>query len=905
LGSAVGALDPEFGEEHCVDEAGSLYVALVRGAKAKPSAAAAAGATVFERFEAMVSACPDELAYENGPLSLSYSKLAGKARAARSRILALGPPEPGIVGILTADRVNALAAIFGAAGSGHAYVLLDVNDPDKRLAKIAGEAHPFAVLADEALLGRAASLAAKPDAAIDLDHLGDGDDEHAPLPTSPDSLLYVSFTSGSTGVPKGVCQTHRNLIFYVDAYIEAMEIKAGDPISWLFAHGASASNMDIYGALLTGARLCAFEVKDASFAAMARWIDESGITLLHTVPTVVRELADAVTRDKVFDSVSVVDLAGEMLFANDVARMRPHFRPDCRILNRLAATEASFIASLEVTEAHEKAEGALPVGKPLAGIEVAILRDDGGDAERGETGAIAIDSPHVCTGYLNRPDLDAEAFSDVAGRIGWRRYRSADLGFIDDAGNLNFIGRSGSRIKLRGQAVDLAEVEAALYECPGVTGAAVLPRSGEGEEAREILAYLTLSPGTAREAGEIRKQLAEALPAYMLPSGFVFLDSFPYTATSKVDRQALAELDLDKVRFRPGYMPPENEVEAKLASIFSEVLNVPAVGRLDDFFLLGGDSLSLVNLQILATETFGRQLSELHQDASVEGIAKWLGGVAGDAEIHAPVLLPIRTEGSAPPLFVVHGRRGQAHVGPHFLELLGQDQPVYALQARGLDGNLEPHRTVEAMAAEYVAAIKTVQPRGPYFLGGFCAGCYVALEMLRLIYREGEEFYAPLLIDPPPPKFQRTGEVVADEILLMQMEKRVKSGLWKVDLHNASAVRAALEVARAIDDALEAYKPKRIFPTRAMVIATAARWLRRFNVKRIFGPNVRVILVEGNHRDMLSTDNEQFADAVRKCIAHTQRIAELYRDKLADKGGGMAASQPNKRKRASAGREPA
>lgn len=876
----------------------------MRGETSKASAAEAA--TVFERFEAIAGACPGELAYVNGPVALSYSELAAMARAARARILALGPPEPGIVGILTANRVNALAAILGVAGSGHAYVLLDVNDPDKRLGHIAAEARPFAVLADEALATRAARLVARPGAVVDLDNLKveDGDSQSEPLPTFPDSLLYVSFTSGSTGVPKGVCQTHRNLIFFVDAYIEAMAIGAGDPISWLFAHGVSASNMDIYGALFTGARLCAFEVRNESFEGMARWIDEQGLTLLHTVPTVVRELAGVVATDKVFESVRVVDLAGEMLFASDVVRMRPHFRPDCRILNRLAATEASFIASLAVTKVHERAEGALPVGKPPEGVELMILSGDGSRAETRQTGSIAIDSPHVCTGYLNRPDLNAEAFADVPGRPGWRRYRSADLGFIDEAGNLHFIGRSGSRIKLRGQAVDLAEVEAALYECPGVTGAAVLPSGESGEEAREILAYLTLAPDAAQEAGEIRKQLSQMLPAYMLPSGYVFLDQFPCTATSKVDRQALAALDLDKVRFRPGYVPPENELEEKVAAIFSEVLNAAAVGRLDEFFLLGGDSLSLVNLQILATESFGRQLSELHEDASVKGVAKWLGEAGGDAEIHMPILLPIRTHGSAPPLFVVHGRRGQAHVGPHFLELLGTEQPLYALQARGLDGKQEPHRTVEAMAAEYVAAIKTVQPHGPYFLGGFCAGCYIALEMIRLLYREGEKYFAPLLIDPPP-HLERGPQDVVDGMLLKQMENRVKSGVWKVDLHNASAVSAALDVARAIDDALEAYKPVQLFPVRSMIIATTKRWLRPFHVKRIFGQRVRVFLLDGSHREMLSPDNRQFADAVKTCIAHTAKIAELYRAQASTADSGSEELAARARRRPAAKREPA
>jgi amino acid adenylation domain-containing protein len=847
-------------------------------ANPKIKSAAGGARTVFERFEAIAQAHAEDVAYANGPVILSYSALLDRAKLARSRILAVGPTTPGIVGILTADRVNAMVAMLAAAGSGHAYVLLDVNDPDKRLGHLIDEAKPFAVLTDQSLLGRAAGLMGGDQTVIDLDTLAaePGDVQRVPLTATPDSLLYVSFTSGSTGVPKGVCQNHRNLIFYVDCYIETMEIGAGSRISWLFAHGASASNMDIYGALFTGAQLCAFEIKEHSFAAMAQWIDDQQIALLHTVPTVVRELAGAIPADKVFESVHVVDLAGEMLFSNDVVRMRPHFRPDCRILNRLAATEASFICSLAITKAHEKAEGALPVGKPVSGVEVSIVRDDGEPAAAGETGTIAIDSPHVCIGYLNRPDLNAEVFSEVDGKPGWRRYRSADLGFMDTAGDLNFIGRTGSRIKLRGQAVDLAEVEGALYECPGVTGAVVLPRSEEGEEASEILAYLTLGAGAAQDAGEIRRQLSQNLPAYMLPSGYVLLDNFPYTATSKVDRKALGELDLSQVRFRPGYVPPESEIEEKVAAIFSEVLNVPAVGRLDDFFLLGGDSLSLVNLQILATETFGRQLADLHEDATVKGIAAWLQTHQAGEEIQAPVLLPIRTEGTAPPLFVVHGRRGQAHVGPHFLELLGPDQPLYALQARGLDGEREPHRTIEDMAADYVAAIREVQPHGPYFLGGFCAGSYVALEMARLLYRAGEKFYAPLLIDPPRPNFRNAGNDLTDEIMLKQIETRVKSGTWKVDLHNSDAVKAAIEVARAFEDALRAYRP-RPFPVRSMIIATIKRWGSRFAVRKVFGRQVEILLIEGGHGEILSANNAEFAGAVRMCVEHVARVAEGYR----------------------------
>ncbi len=829
--------------------------------------------TVFERFAAIAEAQPDDLAFTSGAASLTYGELHARARVVLNRIAALNRTEPGLVAILAADRVTAMTAMLAVAASGHAYVLLDSNDPEKRLRQIIGEVAPIIVLTESVLTERARRIAPKGCPLLAVNTLQPEYEKStiAGLGVTPDSLLYVSFTSGSTGVPKGVCQTHRNLIYFVDCYIETMGIRRGDPISWLFAHGASASNMDIYGALFTGAKLCAFELKDQTFAAMAEWIAAERLTLLHTVPTAIRGLTGAIGPERKFDTVRVVDLAGEMLFGSDVTRMRPHFGKDCLILNRLAATEASFIASLAVTKKQEQAEGGLPVGKPPKGLEIAIVRGDGSAAEPGETGAIAISSPHVATGYLGRPELDAEAFADVPGRPGWRRFTSADLGFIDSDGNLHFIGRSGSRIKLRGQAVDLAEVEAALHDCPGVTGAVVLPRIDAGEEARELLAFVTLADGVTAEAGEIRKRLGDALPAYMLPSGYIFLDSFPKTATSKIDRKALEAMDLAQVRYRPGYAPPEGETEEKVAALFSEMLDVPAVGRDDDFFLLGGDSLKLVDLQLLASEAFGRQFSRLHEDATVRGVAAWLDRTSTEDRDDFPVLLPVRTEGSAPPLFMVHGRRGQAHVGPRFLDLLGKDQPFYALQARGLDGQQEPHPTVEAMAAEYVAAIKTVQPQGPYFLGGLCAGCYITLEMLTLLLKQGDRAYLPLLIDPPVPNFRHVKEV-PDFILLHTLKKRAGVGEWNLDLADEGTLGAAMKVARAIEDALRAYD-LHIPKVRSIVIATFERWRTAAAVRRLFGESAHVFMIDGEHLEMLTPDNQQFADAIRKSIAHIAQAA--------------------------------
>ena len=206
---------------------------------------------------------------------------------------------------------------------------------------------------------------------------------------------------------------------------------------------------------------------------------------------------------------------------------------------------------------------------------------------------------------------------------------------------------------------------------------------------------------------------------------------------------------------------------------------------------------------------------------------------------------------------------------------MGEEQPFYALQARGLDGKQEPHRTIEEMAEEYVAAIKTVQPKGTYFIGGFCAGCYIALEMIRLLQAAGDRAYSPLLIDPPVPNF-KVGRKMSDRVLIHSMKKRAVTGEWKIDLHKSEAIDAALKVARAVEDALQAYNV-RIPMLRAIVIATIERWRNVRFVKQYFGDQVHVFMVDGEHKEMLTPDNKQFAAAIRQSIAHVAQVASERR----------------------------
>lgn len=828
-------------------------------------------ATVFERFSSAVSRSPDRCAIETDDRRLSYAELGRMAASTMAQLDACTNVERGLVAILAEDRILAVAAMLGVAGSGHAYVSLDPSDPEERLRFILEDSTPFALLVDPASAARAGELAHEHLAVLTL---GEDADEAAASrgrrPVSPDDLLYLFYTSGSTGHPKGVRQSHRNLLFFVDAYAKMLGIEAADRLSLLYTLSFSAANMDIYGALLNGATLCTYDMRRDGVPGLADWLGRSRITVLHTVPTVFRELTHALDPECRFPDIRAVDLGGETLFAEDVSRFRGHVVPDCRIVNHLAATEASVIAQFVVPVKLDGMTGALPAGRSPAGLELRIARADGSEADVDESGFILIDSPHVSPGYLRRPELDAAAFSELPERPGWRRYRGGDLGRIDGDGNLHFIGRDSTRVKLRGQSVDLAEIEAALLACEGVKNAAVVPRAAPGQEVDRLIACVVLSAVARRDPVQMRRQLVRKLPHYMLPGGYAFRDDLPTAATGKLDRRALSALDLDDALYRPDYEEPVDALEREVAGLFSRVLKYAPVGRLDDFFLLGGDSLSLVELQLLARERFGHDLPALLDDATVTGIAARLRKYQATEDGALSRLVPLRTTGSAPALYLVHGRLGQAYVSPHFASLLGDDQPLYAIQACGLDGLEPPHRTVQAMALDYVSAVVEHQPEGPYFVGALCAGGFVAMEMARLLRARGAEVLPVLLFDPPAPRFRLFAKRFKERQYLKRLRRRQDGGRINVNLDDSRYAAAAVRVAHAFELAIGRLRWQP-YQGDVFILASRQRLTPRFwgdpsKRRKIFATAPVWLPVGDSHGDVLDPHNEEFARHLAWCL---------------------------------------
>lgn len=657
--------------------------------------------------------------------------------------MATGKDRPGTVCLLFESKTAAITAMFGAGQCGRPYVPLDAGDPDERLRFILQDSEPIALLTEGSLLERARTLAPAGCAIIDVGGLPA---LHETLPiaeVADGAQVYLFYTSGSTGKPKGVAQTQRNLLFFADAYANRLGVNEGDRLSLLYSLSFSGANMDIFGALLNGATLCSYDLRRDGLARLADWLDRERITVLHAVPTVFRELMNGLAPERKLVHLRAIDLGGESVFESDVALFLQHTLAKCVLVNHLAATEASVIAQHVV--GHDNARppgGILPVGRSPDGVRVLIRRDDGSEAVSGEVGEIVVSSPHVSPGYWRRPDLNAAAFATDPVAPGWRRYFTGDLGRVDYDGNLHFIGRKGSRIKIRGYSVDLTEVEAAISAYPGITKAAVLAVNGARQgEPEKLVAYVAVSQGAERDPLLVRRHLATLLPSYMLPAQFLFMDGLPLTASGKIDRNALMQIDPTTTRPERAIELPQDDVERAVARSFEQLLKTAPVGRDDDFFFLGGDSLMAVELQIRLREAFGVYVANFHVDATVARIAAAIRRERSEPASRArriPTLVPLWRNGDQPPLFLVHGRNGQAFVSPQFMQLLGNDQPVWAFQARGLDGLHAPHSTIDDMAAEYVAEMRKQRPHGPYFLGALCAGVYISAIMARSLREAGK-----------------------------------------------------------------------------------------------------------------------------------------------------------------------
>jgi amino acid adenylation domain-containing protein len=698
--------------------------------------------------EAQVQRSPDAAALAFEGQVLTYRELNRRANRLAHHLRALGVGPETLVGVCVERSPEMVVAVLATLKAGGAYVPLDPTYPPDRLAFILEDTRLSVLLTQERL---AQALPAHAARVVLLDP-GSADwggaPVHNPAPLGgPERLAYVLYTSGSTGQPKGVQISHRAVVNFLWSMRRRPGLCARDTLLAVTTLAFDISVLELFLPLVTGARVVvAARATAADGARLAEELGRSGATVMQATPATWRMLLEAGWRG----SPGLKILCGGEALSRPLADRL--LERSAELWNLYGPTETTVWSTVQAVTA---GAGHIPLGRPIANTRLHVLGPDLRPVPIGVAGEMYIGGDGLARGYLHRPELTAERFlpdpfaDDPAARL----YRTGDLVRVLPDGTIEFLGRIDHQVKIRGHRVEPGEVESALGAHPAVAAAAVAAHA-DGDDMR-LVAYLVARPGPAPSVGQLRDFLKGKLPAYMVPAAFVRLDALPLTPNGKVDRSALPPPAPERPPAAADHVAPRDEVERQLQRLWEEVLETRPVGVRDDFFEAGGDSLRAVRLCLRIKQTLGGEvpLSAFHEGATIERLAALLA--PRDAARPAACLVPLQTGGDRPPLFLVHGIGGRVLNYVPLARHLGPGQPVYGLQARGLDAAEAPSTRAEEMAACYVRELRGVRPRGPYHLGGYSFGGLVAFEMARQLAESGERVGLVAILDEPAPHATR------------------------------------------------------------------------------------------------------------------------------------------------------
>ncbi|WP_038801082.1 non-ribosomal peptide synthetase [Burkholderia pseudomallei] len=714
-----------------------------RNATARPYPA---NSGVHRLFEAQAARTPDATAIVDGATTLDYRALDARANRIAHALAHAGVRAGDRVALHLEPSIGLVAAQLAVLKLGAAYVPVDVGNPPARKAFVAQDSGARLVLGDAALDWPAAAGVPQRDLAALLAGPWPSDAPARAPQCGGDTPAYVMYTSGSSGQPKGVLVTHRGIArLAVNSGYATFD--ASDRFAFASNPAFDASTFEVWTALLNGASIGIVKRDDLlDLGALAGKLSSIGVTCLFLTTALFNR---CVSFDPaMFARLRCVISGGERA---DPAVYRKVLEagPPRHLLNAYGPTETTTFAAVWEAEPRTLAAQAAPIGRPIGNTSVYVLDAYGAPVPVGVTGEIHIGGPGVAQGYLNRPALSAERFVRdpfVGGDA--RMYRTGDLGRWRPDGMLDCIGRADFQVKIRGFRIELGEIEACLLEHGALAQAAVLARDDGGDGGKTLVAYYVPRAGHEDGAPALRAHLAARLPEYMVPAAYVRLPAMPLTPNGKLERRALPAPD-ERSYVRRDYAAPQGEIETTLARIWAELFGIERVGRHDGFFELGGHSLLAVRMVARVHDVLGVEvpLRALFADPVLHVFAS---AVARASTRQASSnLVAFRSAGTAAPLFFIHSGLGEIGFVGDLLPGIAPEIPVYGFAAVGFLAGETPHATIEEMAAQYVDAMRRVQPHGPYRLAGWCAGGNIAFEMAHQLIAADETVEFLCMIDSP------------------------------------------------------------------------------------------------------------------------------------------------------------
>ncbi len=687
---------------------------------------------IHDAIAKSIEKCPSQPAVSFMKTSVTYRELDERATHLASHILSKTKKRNEIVGLCVERSLDMIIGMYAILKAGCAYLPIDPKYPAQRIDFMLQDADVKTIVTQEALYDLFEAFDAKL-----IDVAAEVDQEVIEFPkVDKDDLAYMIYTSGSTGKPKGVPITHNNILNATGGRLDFYE---SNPKAFLLLSSISfdSSKAGIFWTLCTGGNLVIAENRiEQDIKRIGDLIYQYKIThtlMLPSVYKLILEFGD-VSR---LGSLDTVMVAGE---ACSIGVCQAHFGifKDVKLYNEYGPTEATVWCIAHKVEKSDITE-TVPIGRPVANATIYLLDENKNQVPFGVPGEIYVGGPGLASGYFKRPELSSVAFVEnpFVNSESNRLYKTGDLAKYSSDGNIIFLGRLDQQVKIRGYRIEVNEIENSIANLDGVEQAVVIVESFGANDSKRLIAYITSKSDLNIEL--LKLALKEHLPEYMVPTSIFLVPKIPVLPNGKVDKVSLKKNIIPKFGSNENNVKePLTRLESELVRLWKEVLQIEEVEVTDNFFDLGGDSI--LSIQFIAkARKEGLVLSpnQIFDYQTISELAKFLEAKETKKE-EWDYLVALRKEGAKKPLFCIHAGGGHIFFYNVLTKHIDSSRPIYALQASGVYANQNMHETIEEMAADYLKAMRSVQPNGPYNIVVYCFSVAVGHQIAFQLSKQGQ-----------------------------------------------------------------------------------------------------------------------------------------------------------------------